>query len=153
LVIVGWFTIRSGERLSRNSERAFIFGTPGIDFEKTDAGNGNIFVRVMLQNTGRTPGTVKVIYGEVSKNVEPFGVPVYAKGSGRVANGMLPTTTDPVRAPVTFECPADDDFYFFGYVEYDDIFRRPHTSRFCSKIFLDRSGIEAAGNDAFNDCN
>ena len=154
LVIVGWFGIRSNESLSRNLERAFIFGTPEIDAEKTDDGNGNTFVQIMLQNTGRTAGTIKVIYGEVSKSVEPFGKPVYNNGSKREANGMMaPTQGKAVRAPVTFECPVTSDFFFFGYIEYDDLFRRPHTSRFCAKIFLDRRGIEAAGNDAFNDWN
>jgi hypothetical protein len=153
LVIIGWFGIRSNERLSRNLERAFIFGTPHIDSAKTVPG-GNIFIEIVMHNTGRTAGTVKVIYGEVSPNVEPFGEPVYAHGSTREANGMLPPTLgNAIRAPVTFECPVTADFYFFGYIDYDDLFRRPHTSRFCAKIFIDGSGIEAAGNDAFNDWN
>jgi hypothetical protein len=147
LVVVGWFGIRNTERQTRNLERAFIFGTPEIDAEKTDSGDGSTFVQIMLHNTGRTAGTVKVIYGEVSPTTEPYGDPIYKNGSARTANGMLPP------APVTFECPVTADFYFFGYVEYDDHFRRAHTSRFCAKVFLDRSGIEAAGNDAFNDWN
>jgi hypothetical protein len=46
LVIVGWFTIRSGERNSRKLERAYIFPTPGID--QTKSRDGNIFVEIML---------------------------------------------------------------------------------------------------------
>jgi hypothetical protein len=154
LVIVGWFTIRSGERNSRDTERAYIFGTPQIDLEQTRAGNGNVFVEITLQNYGRTFGTVKVIYGEVSATVEPFGCPIYKNGSSRTANGALgPTRGTSVRAPVTFECPVTSDFYFFGYVDYDDFFGRPHTSRFCAKIFIDGPGIEAAGSDAFHDWN
>ena len=152
LVIVGWFSIRSGERNTKDLERAYIFGTPQIDATKFIG--GNTFIEIMLHNTGRTPGTIKSIYGEVSKTTEPFGVPVYRNGNKRDANGMLvPTLGNPIRAPVTFECPVTADFYFFGYIDYDDIFRPPHTSRFCAKIFLDRSGIEAAGPEAFSDWN
>jgi hypothetical protein len=152
LVIVGWFTIRSGERNTKDMERAYIFGTPQIDTEKSVG--GNTFVEIMLHNYGHTPGTVKIIYGEVFLATEPFGDPIYKNGSPRAANGMLaPTLGNPLRAPVTFECPVKADFYFFGYVDYDDLFRRPHTSRFCAKIFLDNRGIEAAGPEAFHDWN
>jgi hypothetical protein len=153
LVIVGWFTIRSNELNAKDTERAYIFGTPQIDTKQTQ-NIGNIFIEVMLQNYGRTVGTIKIIYGEVSLNVQPFGKPVYKNGSARTANGALgPTAGIPVRAPVTFECPVTSDFYFFGYIDYDDIFRRPHTSRFCARIFLDGRGIEAVGSHAFHDWN
>ena len=152
LVVVGWFTIVSGERNAKDLERAYIFGTPQIDTKQTIG--GSIFVEIIMQNYGRTVGTVKIIYGEVSPTVEPFGRPIYKNGSARTANGALgPTLGIPVRAPVTFECPVTDDFYFFGYIEYDDLFRRPHTSRFCAKIFLDNREIEAAGPEAFHDWN
>ena len=153
LVIVGWFGIRSNERTAFDSQRPYIFGTPKIDTSKSMSG-GNTFVEIMLQNYGRTPGTIKVIYGEVSATAEPFGEPVYKNGSSRAANGMLaPTQGQPMRAPVTFECPVTADFYFLGYVEYDDLSGQPHTSRFCAKIFLNQSGIEAAGSEAFHDWN
>ena len=152
LVIVGWFTIVGGERNSKDMERAYIFGTPQIDRIKTNPG-GPIFVEVMLFNYGRTPGTVEIIYGEGALT-EPFGAPAYRNGSARVAGGMLPPTgIQPLRAPVTFECPVQNDFYFSGYIQYSDLFRRTHISRFTAKIFLDQSGIEAPGPQAFHDWN
>jgi hypothetical protein len=63
-----------------------------------------------------------------------------------------PTEGKAVRAPVTFECPVTADFFFFGYVDYEDLFGRKHTSRFCAKMFLN-GGIEAAGSEAFHDWN
>jgi hypothetical protein len=112
LVIVGWYSIRSGERTQKDSERAYVFATPRIDFKQTTAGSGNIFVEIMLDNFGRTPATIKIIYGEAALT-EPFGnIPVYSKGSARFANGALgPTGGTLVRAPVTFECPATKDFF------------------------------------------
>jgi hypothetical protein len=151
LVIVGWFTIISGERNAKEMERPYIFGTPQIDASKSSA--GHTFIEINLQNYGRTPGTVEIIYGEGALT-EPFGVPLYQKGSARAAGGMLPPTLGkPIRAPVTFECPVPSDFYFLGYVRYTDLFGESHVSRFSAKIFLDRRGIEAAGPQAFHDWN
>jgi hypothetical protein len=153
LVIIGWFGIRSSERTTRELERAYIFATPQIDASKKRK-ERTTYVEIMLQNYGRTMGTVEIVYGEVSQTVEPYGIPLYRKGSARVANGAIePTLGKPIRAPVTFECPTDEDFYFFGYVTYTDLFRRPHTSRFCAKIFVDGKGIEAAGTPDFHDWN
>jgi hypothetical protein len=152
LVIVGWFGIRSSERSTRELERAYIFGTPQIDTSQKKA--GTTFIEILLENYGRTMGTVEIIYGEVSQAVEPHGRPVYKHGSARAANGALaPTLGTPVRAPVTFECPTNKDFYFFGFITYSDLFRRTHISRFCAKIFVSGTGIEAAGTDAFHDWN
>jgi hypothetical protein len=151
LVLLGWFGIRSNERTALDSARPYIFGTPRIDMTKQGT---NTFVEIMLQNYGRTPGTVKIIYGEVSPTVEPYGEPIYKNGSARSANGMLaPTLGQPIRAPVTFECPVTTDFYFFGYIDYEDLFGQAHTSRFCAKVFLGQIDIEAAGTEAFHDWN
>jgi hypothetical protein len=151
LVVVGWFTVRSGERSTHQLERPYIFGTPQLKQHPTPAGNRA--VEIMLQNYGRTAGTVLIVYGELSPNVEPFGTPAYGNGSARAANGMIPPTEGKaVRAPVTFECPVTADFFFFGYVDYEDLFGRKHTSRFCAKMFLN-GGIEAAGSEAFHDWN
>lgn len=152
LVVIGWFTVRSAERTTRNSERAYIFATPKLARAKTP--RGNYAVEIWLHNYGRTAGTINAIYGEVSPNVEPFGRPIYRNGSVRTANGMLPPTEgQPIQAPVTFECPAGQDFFFFGYIVYDDLSGESHTSRFCAKIFLNSESIEAAGSEAFHDWN
>lgn len=152
LVIVGWFGIRSSERTTHELERAYIFGTPQIDQSQKKV--GTTFIEVMLQNYGRTMGTVEIVYGEVSLSTEPHGKPIYKNGSARVANGAIaPTLREAIRAPVTFECPTDKDFFFFGFITYSDLSRRPHVSRFCAKIFADGNGIEAAGTTAFHDWN
>jgi hypothetical protein len=52
LVIVGWFTIRSGERNARNLERAYIFAGPA---NPTQIGNG-VITEVTIENHGSEPG-------------------------------------------------------------------------------------------------
>jgi hypothetical protein len=152
LVIVGWFTMRSGQRETRAMERPYIFATPRIDVEAS--AGGNIKIKIMLQNYGRTPGDITGIYGEISLT-EPIGMKsIYENGSLRPNCGSVgPTLGKPVRAPVTFESPYPKPQYFFGYMTYEDIFREKHTSRYCVQVFLGSIGIEAAGTDAWNDWN
>jgi hypothetical protein len=62
LVIVGWFTIRSGERTTRRMERAYIFAGP---YRPIWSGQ-TTFTKIELGNYGRSPATIKEAYGEYS---------------------------------------------------------------------------------------
>ena len=68
---VGWFTIRSGERDTKDMERAYIFGTPQNDSRQSVG--GNTFVEILLRNYGRTPGHLWRGFPAT----EPFGYRVY----------------------------------------------------------------------------
>lgn len=156
LVIVGWFTIRSNERTSIDMRRAYIFGTPQI-MDPTPgpvSRAGNIAIEIMAQNYGETPGTIVVFYGEASFN-EPAGrKAVYSGGETRNAGGMLqPTKGVPIRLPATFQAGTARPFFFYGYIEYVDLFRKTHISRFCALITPGERGIEAAGSEIWNDWN
>ena len=152
LVIVGWFTIRSTERATRNAERPYIFANPRLSSNRSPA--GHYIVEILLQNYGRTPGALKAIYGEDSPTV-PSGKAIYKKGNTRTVSGMLQPTSSgtAIKAPASFECATANDFFLFGYVDYDDLSGVAHTSRYCAKIFVNGGRIEAAGSEEFNDFN
>ena len=47
--------------------------------------------------------------------------------------------------------------FFFGYVEYKDIFGRPHTSQFCMRVYPEFENgkmgkLQFAGSDSWREC-
>ncbi len=60
-------------------------------------------------------------------------------------------------ACTTFDPRHVGDQFFFGYVEHQDIFNRPHTSRVCTRIFPAHEDGKAgkmqfAGNESWRHC-
>ena len=154
LVIVGWFTIRSGERTTRDMERAYMFSGP---YSPVCTGTKTI-THLTLENFGRSPGILKEAYGEYSAT-EPTGNPVYKHGSARKFDSAVapteqrPPNQPPPTIPTAWESPLPGEQYFFGYIKYLDIFRVEHECRFCTKIFPNTRKADLAGPEAWNDWN
>lgn len=155
LVIVGWFTIRSGERNSRNLERAYIFSGPWRPYQV----GPSVITFVTIENFGRSPGILKEAYGEYSATEPVAKYPTYKNGSSRSFDSAIPPTPvrppnfQPNTLPAKWESPLPGEQYFFGYVRYVDIFGVRHESRFCAKIFPGEHKSDIAGPPAWNDWN
>jgi|SRR5215467_5770793 len=164
LVIVGavqayylWGTVTATKVAAEHIpkvERAYVFAGPyGINTQPVASSSEFItVVAVQAVNYGKTPAVLHKVYGEFS-NAEPTGKPRYLRGKScsfdipiRGNTGFNPTYLD-----ARFQSENTAPHFFFGYVEYTDIFRNVRLSRFCAKIFPDEGRQEVAGPSDWND--
>ena len=138
-------------------ERAYLFIAPtNITLDETRT---ETTVHLRVDNPGRTPGILTMVYGQFSKKPPKGEAPDYEGGGSKEfelvvssSNGLSPH--DPasnVILPVTFKIDFIDPIHFWGYVEYLDILKKPHTSRFCTLIYPAQGKWEIAGGRAWND--
>lgn len=125
-------------------ERAYIFGGPTDLFLLHDQAS----VRLAMQNYGRTPAVIRGWLVEFLAQ-EPHGrKPAYDESRRTAANEIL----EPDKLftpPVVFRSEIAAPFFIVGYIMYDDVFRRSHTTRFC--VGVARDGKAAyAGHPAWN---
>lgn len=129
-------------------ERAYIFATPhpAVDGKRT-------IITLMIENYGQTPGIVTEGYGTTSLT-EPVGQPLYPPRplNPRSLEAVLgKDAKEPF--PTKWESPVTDPHFFFGYIRYTDIFHKPHTTRFCAKIFPATGKVDMAGPPVWNSWN
>lgn len=126
-------------------ERAWVFAGP--DATSLRAGPELLQFRLHIENHGKTPGFVRVIWAAMRPD-EPFEpVPKY--------EGKKPSQTEMVLGPGKhFLWPelfyAATDRYFYGYIRYTDIFHANHVSRFCVRLVPEDGRIEMAGHRNWN---
>jgi hypothetical protein len=138
-------------------ERAYLFVTPAnitLDDARTET-----TVHLRVDNPGRTPGILTKVYGQFSKRAPAGDAPVYEGGGSKEfeliinsSNGLSPL--DPASSvilPVTFKIDFTDPIHFWGYVDYLDILKKQHTSRFCTLIYPTQGKWEIAGGRSWND--
>jgi hypothetical protein len=113
-------------------ERAYVFGGPTDLFLLHDQAT----VRLAMQNYGKTPAVIREWLVEFTTE-EP-------KGREPAYNGSDRTVTNEILEPFKLFSPATvyrsdipAPFYIVGYIVYDDVFRRSHTTRFCVGIARD----------------
>jgi len=137
LVIVGWFTIRNSEKTVQNMERAFLSVGPTQITTLYRSGPTTPFIRMTLlvHNTGRTGATVTKIYGEFSRTRPAGDKPIYQHGKAEITDFSVAAGVEIDLAPFFFENDFVGQQFFWGYVEYLDIFKIKHTSRICAAIF------------------
>jgi len=136
-------------------ERAYLFATPafiGTDNDKTET-----TVEITVDNPGRTPGILTSIYGQFSNKPPKGDVPQYNGGGSYPFELTVNSTNGDPRArvvlPVVFKTDFAEQQFFWGYIEYLDIFKKPHTSRFCTLISPAESRWQVTGGRAWNDWN
>jgi hypothetical protein len=125
-------------------ERAYVFGGPTDLFLLHDQAS----VRLAMQNYGKTPAVIREWLVEFLAQ-EPRGAkPGYDKTRRTVINEIL----EPFKLfspPTVFRSEMAAPFYIVGYIAYEDVFRRSHTTRFC--VGVGRDGKAAyAGHRAWN---
>jgi hypothetical protein len=134
-----WFSTRrlaNAARLAAEHvpavERAYIFGGPTDLFLIHDQAT----VRLAMQNYGKTPAVIREWLVEFVAQ-EPRGrKPSYDLSKRTVTNDIL----EPFKlfSPATvFRSEIAAPFYIVGYIVYDDVFRRSHTTRFCVGVARD----------------
>ena len=135
-------------------ERAYIFIQPSERGGFIGPGDTTVaFVEV--QNFGPTPGFLETLYGEFSHSKPTGKAPRYdaAKGTKFAIDTVIGKSEIPTPLHQRFETPGLGPTYFFGYVEYRDIFKRPHTSRFCALLTPMDGTTALAGDRAWNSWN
>ncbi len=159
-----WFNTRRTANAARLAaeqirvvERAYLFVAPTnitLDDTRTET-----TVHIRVDNPGRTPGILTLVYGQFSKKPPEGEVPVY-EGGGSKAFELVINSSNGIGAhdpasnlilPVTFKIDFTDPIHFWGYVEYLDILKKQHTSRFCALIYPAQGKWEIAGGRAWND--
>jgi hypothetical protein len=113
-------------------ERAYVFGGPTDLFLLHDQAT----VRLAMQNYGKTPAVIREWLVEFLAQ-EPRGrKPGYDVAKRTLTNEIL----EPFKlfSPATvFRSEIPAPFYIVGYIVYDDVFRRSHTTRFCVGVARD----------------
>ncbi len=151
LVVVGAFTMRSGEAAAENVERAYVF--PGHEPIEI-AQDGTVSVQLRMTNIGRMPARIIEVGYQ-------FRMSIPTKKQRGVMKSKTWTKIPfdyfiPNRRRHKFEeikSPLNGEQVFVAYILYEDIFaRRVHTSWMCMKICRD-GNHERAGGDAWNEWN
>lgn len=134
----------------RTLERAYLFGGPkGI---VPHIPSQRLTVGFYVQNVGRTPAFLKRVIGDFSDAV-PFGEPSYEETERTILKTdlVIEGQSDGINIKLNFESRLLNQTYFFGYIEYLDVFKTPHVSRFCFLIHGNVGKYEIAGPPAWND--
>jgi hypothetical protein len=113
-------------------ERAYVFGGPTDLFLLHDQAT----VRLAMQNYGKTPAVIREWLVEFLAQ-EPRGrKPGYDASKRTVTNEIL----EPFKLfspAAVFRSEIAAPFYIVGYIVYDDVFRKKHTTRFCVGVARD----------------
>jgi hypothetical protein len=138
---------RSGERSAKIASRGWTFIGPLIKSIKGRAGGKKVQFQIIIGQYGTTPSRVTEYCVQISQD-EPTGdLPKYAESSVVKADfPMGPGDQFAVLEPFT----VNDPTFVFGYVRYEDVFERPHRSRFCAKISSRQPKYVVAGGPAWN---
>ena len=125
-------------------ERAYVFGGPTDLFLLHDQAS----VRLAMQNYGKTPAVIREWLVEFVAQEPRGSKPGYDKSKRTVVNEIL----EPFKLfspPTVFRSEIPAPFYIVGYITYDDVFRRSHTTKFC--VGVTRDGKAAyAGHSEWN---
>lgn len=152
-------------------ERAYLAVGPTqiiVDFVKSDAIRVRGFhmptdpqeltAKLYIQNTGRTGATIKKIYGILTDS-EPLGdTPFYPPlpQQPTITDLSVPAGSASVLDPFEFKSDHIGQQFFWGYIEYTDIFKNLRTSRFCAHLSPAERGkagkYQIAGSDAWREC-
>jgi hypothetical protein len=150
-MVLLWFYTRRAANAARLAaeyvpavERAYVFGGPTDLFLLHDQAS----VRLAMQNFGKTPAVIRGWLVEFVAQ-EPRGKkPAYDEAKRTDANEIL--EPEKLYSPaVTFRSEIAAPFFIVGYIAYDDVFRKSHTTRFCVSVTRD-SKASYAGHAAWN---
>jgi hypothetical protein len=150
-MVLLWFYTRRAANAARLAaeyvpavERAYVFGGPTDLFLLHDQAS----VRLAMQNFGKTPAVIRGWLVEFVAQ-EPRGKkPAYDESKRTEANEIL--EPEKLFSPaVTFRSEIAAPFFIVGYIAYDDVFRKSHTTRFCVSVTRD-SKASYAGHSAWN---
>ena len=150
LVVIGYLAIRSEERSTKISERAYIYGGVGTCF--FDHQNGQRMIRVCftMANYGSTAGYLRHIEVGTARLSDLPSEPYYIHCFGiwdLYFPGMTMRDVQTTRATVIV--PDDGNHVVFQRVYYHDVFGVKHFSGSIYKMFVvtDAEGNVGIGNE------
>ncbi|PKP79020.1 MAG: hypothetical protein CVT81_00735 [Alphaproteobacteria bacterium HGW-Alphaproteobacteria-3] len=107
-------------------------------------------IEVKVFNHGQTPGILKKLHYEWSYD-EPSGVvPTYRNEDTQIKDNVVAGGEDHQFGTTNVHPNRP---YLFGFIEYEDVFRKTRTTRFCMKMTIvsaDKITSEPAGTPAHN---
>lgn len=132
-------------------ERAHLFG--GLRDLALDAQTGQASLKITVLNAGRTPARMRMIRFAVfpHPNVEPPplpDVPDYDQFAQFPQDTIFTAGQDGAVIGIPDAAPWG---IAAGVIEYDDIFGKPHKSRFCIRYNAAAATAHTHGNDAWNE--
>jgi hypothetical protein len=141
--------MNSSEKNMRALERAYLaLGPTAIGLRPQHSGTS---VSITVDNIGRTAAFIEKVYGEFSPTLPRGDIPRYEQGEWKLCSfGVKAGTTVP-KLPVEFMNNLTDPHFFWGFVEFQDIFREKHIVRFCTRIWRADGKFDSAGTPAWND--
>lgn len=115
-------------------------------------------LQLYVHNTGRSAGLIKKLYGEFSRTPPEGDIPIYKDGASKITDFSVGANAEAPLQPYPFVDDFTGKQFFWGYLDYLDIFNRVHTSRFCACIEPGdrrRPGTgkyDIAGSDVWREC-
>jgi hypothetical protein len=141
-------------------ERAYLAASP-TQIQRSDQGGAVVYLQV--HNTGRTGAVITKIYTEYSQTPPLGDVPQYVHGDEAITDLSIAAGREDTLWPFRCVSHFSGNQFFWGYVEYRDIFKNTYKSRFCAAIFPPERAqsdtgevltgrYQIAGSDGWRDC-
>jgi hypothetical protein len=138
LAVIGWAAIRSNERQSNTLERAHVFAGPANTSNGVIISPTQISIHVTAVNYGRSVGIIREVFAEFSETEPSGSKAIYGKGVGGRSDPhdeSIQPSSQPILVTVDpFVSTNTKAVFFFGYIRYNDIFKRWHVNRWCIKL-------------------
>jgi hypothetical protein len=149
LVIVGWATIRSGQRTAADIERALVFLGTGAGSAQVSTDRRHR--ALTANNTGRSPAFGLEYFVRFSP-IEPSDKNPKYRREGQFFSETTSLIVPPGKETVflALDINAIDQPYMFGYIKYTDIFHKQHTNRFSIRFDVATGAYSAVGPSAWN---
>lgn len=135
-------------------ERAYIFAGPGELRWATPQGyetvSPSVSVRITVGNFGRTFGTIKECFLDFLSEEPTAEYPSYPR-TGVISDDLviMPGEKDKILNPRFTTNQTSLPLFVFGYVAYQDVIRRKHTSRFC--VCMENGQVTPVGSRHWNE--
>ena len=108
-------------------------------------------IEIMVFNHGQTPGVLKKLHYEWAYEEPIIDPPIYIPDGTMIQSNVVGGGQSHLFATTNLH-PSRP--YFYGFIEYEDVFRKTRTSRFCMRMtIVSQSKIisEPAGPIAYNE--
>lgn len=145
--------------LSSKHERAYMFAGPAEVGDKGEGGviidysQSTVIIKIEVENSGRTVGILKKIRLGFSIELPTLQMAAYEGNGFRDINFDLAIKAGIKRVLTAVQSPLPPITTFvIGYIEYIDIFKDQHFSRFCIRVEPDGS-FYPDGPPSWNDWN
>jgi hypothetical protein len=125
-------------KISRELENRAWIGVEPVTVEKVPGGGSGMNIRAVFVNSGKSPSIATIRYALGVLRESPPDNYQHRKFADKGSTlALFPEVKHPVSLAVVPEIPLPDPknpehaYYIWGDLDYDDIFGRHHTTKFC----------------------